>query len=308
MRKGVCYFFVTSPRCSPQVLKGTNLRLLKRKVGVRTRHRSSHLGNKWLVLLLVGSASIVCWQFVHQQPSFDRLPSISTQLPDNKSVDNASGPAWSIRINSSDRSVYPYSVIPGGVFGPYELRNAALHDPVVARHFAGFDYDRARLVQVSKAQSTYVSYRIGGHVYWTRHKVSLHQGETLITDGTIVARTRCGNRIAAAPLDAGSPLEPSPEELEQPTTPSRPVLPAALVDPIPSKLPDPFIPEEKTGIPAPIAKHAGIPWFIPPVYIPDGSSGGSEPLAVTPEPGSLLLISSGLAAVGWRVRKAKKKS
>ncbi|MBV8051953.1 MAG: PEP-CTERM sorting domain-containing protein [Acidobacteriaceae bacterium] len=210
-------------------------------------------------------------------------------------------------IYSTDRRVYPYSVIPGGVLSVDELRNAALQDAVVARHFKGFNYDRAHLVRVSEARSVYLSYRIGDRVYWTRHKIALHPGEMLITDGTTAARTRCGNRIAAAPLDAGSPLEPSLEEFEQPRAPSLPIIPAALVDPIPSKLPDPAIPEEKAAPLIAAAKHSGIPWFIPPVYIPQDSHDHPEPLAVTPEPGSLLLISSGLAAVYWRVRKAKGK-
>jgi PEP-CTERM motif len=285
------------------------LRLLKRKAGVRTRRRPWHVRNKGLLFLLLAAAGIVCWSFVSQQPSLDPFSSIPVQSPDHHSLDSASEPTWSASVYSNGRPVYPYSVIPGGISGPLELRDAALHDPVVARHFAGFNYDRAHLVKVTKAQSAYVSYRIGSRLYWTRHKISLHRDEMLITDGTIVARTRCGNRIAAAPLDAGSPLEPSSEELDSPRASSMPLIPAALVDPIPSPLPDPSIPEANSPMVVPAAKHVGIPWIIPPVYIPEGSSGHpGAPLAVTPEPGSLLLISSGLAIVGWRVRKARRKS
>jgi hypothetical protein len=282
-----------------------DLRLLKRHGAVRNRHRSRHVRNKWFLLLLLGATGITCWQFLQQQPSLEPVPSISTSIREEP-VD-AGGVEALDRLHSGIRPVYPYSVIPGGILSAGELRNAALQDPVVARLFKGFNYDRGHLVRLSEARSAYLSYRIGDRVYWTRHKVALHPGEMLITDGTTEARTRCGNRIAAAPLDAGSPLEPSLEELEQPKVPSLPILPAALIDPIPSKLPDPAIPEEKTGLAAPVAKHAGFPWFIPPVYIPPGSSRGPEPLAVTPEPGSLLLISSGLAAVCWRARKGKRK-
>jgi hypothetical protein len=172
-------------------------------------------------------------------------------------------------------------------------------DPVVSRHFQGFDYPRAHLVKLSAEQAMYVSYRIGDRVYWTRRKISLHTGETLITDGTIVARTRCGNRVAAVPLDKGSPLEPSPEDLEGaiPLRDPVPTFPALVtLNSPPAKLP-PAVPSA--------AKHGGW-WFIPPpIYVPSGSSGG--PLAVTPEPGSILLISSGLAAVYWRSRKARRK-
>jgi len=278
-----------------------DLRFLKRKAGAHTPHRHRN-GRSTGLLLFLGAAGLICWQFVRQQPSFEPFPSVSAIPANSHLADKAAGPAISPLPYPNNRSVYHYSVIPGGVASPDELRNAALQDPVVARHFRGFNYDHAHLVRVSQKRSAYVSYRIGDRVHWTRHKIALHPGEMLITDDTIVARTRCGNRVAAAPLDAGSPLEPSLEELEEPRASAGPRLPAAFVDPIPSRLPDPSIPEHA------LAQRGGIPWFIPPVFIPTGSSGGpGQPLAVTPEPGSLLLISSGLAGVCWRVRKFKKR-
>lgn len=276
---------------------------------VRHRRRvyphSSRVRSKWLPLLLLVTAAVVTWQFARQQPPSSPSHSLSGKdervLPRSQRDDDAS------QVRQSDstpvahgvgRLVYPYSVIRGGVANPDELRRVMESDPVVSRHFKGFDYQRARLVQVSEKQAMYVSYRIGDRVYWTRRKVSLHPGETLITDGTIVARTRCGNRVAPAPLDTGSPLEPSADEIEQPFILRDPVpLPPALAtqNSVPDKLP-----------PAVTAAKKGGWWFIPPpVYVPSGSSGG--PLAVTPEPGSLLLISSGLAAVYWRSRNARRK-
>jgi hypothetical protein len=210
-------------------------------------------------------------------------------------------PEWKPLAPGVGRTTYPYSVIPGGVGNPDELKHAMEYDPVVSRHFRGFDYQHAHLVKVSAEQAMYVSYRIGDRVYWTRRKVSLHAGETLITDGAIVARTRCGNRVAAVPLDTGSPQEPSPDALDWAIIPRDPVPTApalATLNPSPEKLPPDV---------TPAAKHKGW-WFIPPpIYIPPGSSGGGGPLAVTPEPGSILLISSGLAAVYWRSRSRRKK-
>ena len=208
---------------------------------------------------------------------------------------------WEPVARGVGRTNYPYSVIPGGVGNPDQLKHAMEYDPVVSRHFRGFDYAHARLVKVPGEQAMYVSYRIGDRVYWTRRKVSLHAGETLITDGTIAARTRCGNRVAMVPLDPGSPLEPSPDELEgtiplRDPVPTQPTL--ATLNPAPDKVPPAVTPP---------ATHKGW-WLIPPpVYIPSGSSGGGGPLAVTPEPGSILLISSGLAAVYWRSRKTRRK-
>ena len=97
-------------------------------------------------------------------------------------------------------------------------RTAAGHGArsVVAREFQGFDFQRAHLVQVSEKQSMHVAYRMGDKVYWTRKKVALHPGETLISDGKIVARTRCGNRIAMAPLGPPAIVEPVEADFNEP--------------------------------------------------------------------------------------------
>ena len=76
-----------------------------------------------------------------------------------------------------DRPVYPYSVVPGGVRDARELKWATEHDPVVAEHYAGFDYGRAHVVKVVLALEVYVSYRIGKRLYWTRHSTRLKKGE-----------------------------------------------------------------------------------------------------------------------------------
>ncbi len=284
-------------------LKGEKVGLLRHRL--RGYHQPWRVRSKWLALLLLGAATVVTWQFARQQPSSNPSHSLSRRLegglPRSQRDDYASQARqsdWKPPAHGVDRLVYPYSVIRGGVANPDELKRVMEYDPVVSRHFQGFDYQRAHLVQVSEKQAMYVSYRIGDRVYWTRRKVTLHPGETLITDGTIVARARCGNRVAQVPLDTGSPLEPSTDELDWPFILRDPVpTPPALVtqNSVPDKLPPAVIPAKGSGW-----------WFIPPlVYVPSGSSGG--PLAVTPEPGSVLLISSGLAAVYWRSRKARRK-
>ena len=281
------------------------------KVGIlgyrrRGSHRPSRVRSKWLTLLFLVAAAVVTWQFARQQPSsdFSHAPSGKSDgglLQSRGESESQAGQSDSKHLERGVKHlVYPYSVIRGGVADPDELKRVMEYDPVVSRHFKGFDYQRARVVQVSEKQAMYVSYRIGDRVYWTRRKVSLHPGETLITDGTIVARTRCGNRVAAVPMDAGSPLEPTTEELELPFTlrdpvPSPPAL--ASVSSTPAKAPPAVIPPAKGGW-----------WFIPPpVYVPSGGGSSGGTLAVTPEPGSILLISSGLAAVYWRSRKARRK-
>ncbi|MCC2974385.1 PEP-CTERM sorting domain-containing protein [Massilia sp. IC2-476] len=106
------------------------------------------------------------------------------------------------------RRVYPYSVVPGGVSGKTELARVIRTDRVVASHYATFDVDQARPVVVQKPRAVHVSYRKGGQVYWTAHKVMLAPGETLLSDGRSEMRARCANRIsdvAQYPVEAHQP-------------------------------------------------------------------------------------------------------
>ena len=112
--------------------------------------------------------------------------------------------------------VYPYSVVPGGVKDPDDLRYAALRDYVVRRHYAHFDYSHAHLVRASEAREVYLSYRVRDAVFWTRRKIRLHRGELLLTDGKITARARCGNQISDTAKPEVSNEEPDEDVLDQP--------------------------------------------------------------------------------------------
>lgn len=295
---------VPAQSSTPRLCEVADLRRLKaRKAGsVQHSRRSDLVRRKWLILGFLTAACVISWQLARQQPTFELRPLVSAtaaaQLPESQG-DSIAWPRMPDSPFGTKRRVFAYSVIPGGISTPEELRQVAAKDPVVSRHFQGFNFDRAHLVRLAQKQSIYVSYRIGDRVYWTRGKVTLYPGETLISDGSMEARTRCGNRIALAPLNGGSPLEPPLEELEAPPIRLDPDLsPPPLPSPAAAKLAE---------VPLAAQKAGHFFWFIPPVYVPPGSSGSSrEPLAVTPEPGSLVLISSGLAGICWRIRKAKK--
>jgi hypothetical protein len=112
--------------------------------------------------------------------------------------------------------IYPYSVVPGGVRTPAELKAVSEHDPAVREHYSRFDFSKARVVTVYQPRLVYLSYRVGDKIYWTTKKVSLHKGEQLITDGTITARARCGNRVASLPQKYGFSREPSAAMFDQP--------------------------------------------------------------------------------------------
>ncbi|VXB74358.1 PEP-CTERM motif-containing protein [Massilia sp. 9I] len=112
------------------------------------------------------------------------------------------------------RRIYPYSVVPGGVSGQAELKRVIRTDRVVAAHYAEFDVDKARPVAVGKAREVYVSYRKGGQVFWTAHKVKLAEGETLLSDGRNEMRARCANRISDVAQYPVEPHRPAMEELD----------------------------------------------------------------------------------------------
>jgi hypothetical protein len=269
------------------------------------RQRSAKTRAKFLVVLLFAATAAVTWQFARQRP-VHRSSRVSAAPAAVQIPPVASQESLYIALRPS-RPAYPFSVIPGGVGSAEELRQVAEHDPVVAQHFQGFDYQHAHLVTVSERQSMYVAYRKGDKVYWTRKKIRLHPGETLISDGKIVARTRCGNRVAVAPLGPAALNDVLESDLNQPLFSNEMVTNAVESQPetYAAALPSTTAGVGHALLPAKGHKQL-IPLFLLPLAgIPSGSS--HTPLAVTPEPGTLILLSSGLAGVYWKSRKARRK-
>lgn len=260
-------------------------------------------------MLLFAASAVVTWQFARRQPvaTLSR-PSLSAEASDLDSGKDLNESVY-IAMRPS-RPAYPYSVIPGGIGSGEELRQIAEHDPVVAQHFKGFDYQLAHVVTVSEKQLVYVAYRKGDKVYWTRKKMPLHPGETLISDGKITARTRCGNRVAVAPLGPPAPMDPLISDLDQPLFSNDMVTNA--VEPQPeayvASLPGPPPDVGNALQPASHRKRFLPLFFLPFAGLPGGgSSSPHTPLAVTPEPGALLLVSSGLFGIYWKLRKSRRK-
>ena len=222
--------------------------------------------------------------------------------------------------------VYPYSVVPGGVTDARELKWAAQHDPVVASHYAGFDYDHARVVRLLLARAAYVSYRIGNDVYWTRHRVKLKKGETVITDGKIIVRSRCGNRVEEVPQQATSSSEPPALKFDEPMIPALGI--ASSTPPVPFEsalLNRPGLPGLGPALPLSLVDPFGNGRWVPlsPPTLPGVCGVGKKPTGVAatttgttkkgnpcanggvggggqvPEPGTWLLVASGLAAMYW---------
>lgn len=301
------------------------------------RHRRNRIIRRALLLVTCGAFSftfaLIALQ--HLTPSLFRAsrPSLADRREAEASRERFLQLQQEALSQMEQRPVYPYSVIPGGIRNAHELKLAAERDPVVASHYRGFDYDHARVVRLVLARTVYVSYRIGNKVYWTRHRVSLKKGETVITDGRMTARTRCGNRVEEVPQQATSNAEPPVEKFEEPVHPA-----------IGTPVRNPPVPFEsalmhRPGVPGlgpapplslydPFGGGSWTPVFPPSIPVvcspepeknPKKSEAGSPGAEVkgkkkknggenscrgpsggeVPEPGTWLLVASGLTLVYW---------
>lgn len=236
--------------------------------------------------------------------------------------------------NRALRRVYLYSVIKGGAYDQQELKTKLESDKVAARHYAAFDLEHVRTIKLDEARLAYVSYRQGVAIYWTRRPVLLFAGETLLTDGTLLARARCGNRISDTPQEPTAETgesEPSEEAMDapqdgesSPPSPRNSELPAGSsvaeveVKGSPQATEVFAVPPKTGSSPLP-----GVVAPIAPVAVLAGTSAGPSPpissippafpvspprvpVAVVPEPNafSLLLTAAGVVfgARWWRRR------
>ena len=278
----------------------------------------------FLLLVVVGVAGLrLVSEGIHLYSDHWGRPQSANQ---SQSLSLLAGPQAAAIQARNRRLVYPYSVIPGGVSSADELRQAADHDSTVAAHYAGFDYKRARLIEVDRPRLVYLSYRRGGQIHWTRKQASLHRGEKLLTDGRITARTRCGNQVSVLPQANTLPDEPLIAELDRPDAvasgtefPSSfgssllnvdPVMPigpgstagGSLVGPGPPGVSMPF----PVGLPIPGGGGAGCVPKKTGTDDPKNNKCKPEPPPETvPEPGTMVLVLSGAAAVFARFRQKR---
>jgi hypothetical protein len=188
-----------------------------------------------------------------------------------------------------ERVVYPYSVIPGGIRNKADLVTSVADDPVVGEHYTNFDLSQTKFIRSDEPQIVHVAYRLRNKVYWTAKTVKIPPGETLISDGKNVARTRCGNRIAALPQGPISPEEPPIETFDIPMIASGepPKIEVSSMTDLEAKPVGPQIPNIS----------------VQPLLVDNLQYDTKRPLALfprtsaVPEPGTLGLMASGLAVI-----------
>ena len=303
-----------------------------------SRHRRNRLIRRWvagaLIALFVTSVSTLALKYL--SPSLFRAENLVNPTFEQSELSRRRVLSMSQMLadqdQTADRPVYPYSVVPGGVADAKELKWVAEHDPVVAAHYAGFDYDHARVVRLTLAQTAYVSYRIGNRVYWTHRRVTLHKGEKVITDGRMTARSRCANRVETVPQQAAAPVEPPIEKFDQPmragsgtamqapATPyesalfNRPAIhgigaagPLALYDPIGGGSWTPIAPPPlPSGLCGPGRKKGTVDSGCCAGIEGEGKKKNGSPCGgpgVVPEPGTWVMLASGLAFIFWNARR-----
>jgi hypothetical protein len=297
-----------------------------------SRHRRARpmfLRVATLVLIFVG-VCVGAWRLFSARSSPDNTAQADLKWAQGNLSQNLARLATasvSSPLSLPRRVVYPYSVIPGGIQTAEELRELSQHDRIVGSHYAGFDFRNARIVELDQPKLVYLSYRMNGRVFWTAKRISLRKGEKLITDGKMTARTRCANRVSEKPQPEISPAEPPAAKFEQPFvgTAGQIPFPGDLVATGQGRE---FSPLSPPGLRTSIAPFPGgglPPIFPPPIpsksCLPTGNAGIKEeaaagsgknnpcrphkpPPPAVPEPTTMLLVSSGLAGIYWRRRKA----
>jgi hypothetical protein len=179
---------------------------------------------------------------------------------------------------TSARPVLRYSVVSGGVYGAGEVAAAKANDPVVAIHYEDIVPAALTPTVVTYDRLVYVSYRKNDQIYWTRNKVLLRRGETILSDGTREIRSRCGNRLSLYPLLPVEENGPTAMELDALTDDRvQPVLDASVHPTF-----APLLPGLKAALPASITSSSAALPAVADAREGRTQSGGSTPIIGLP--------------------------
>lgn len=283
----------------------------------------------WIALGIIVGLGLLSVFALLSPPGQTRQIASSVWQSTERALGKASHPAAGTAVER----VYPYSIIAGGVHNKREFEEAMRTDPVAAAHYASFNAAQFRIVKLQHAEEAYVSFRVGDNVYWTSHKVLLRKGSELISDGTHLGRTRCGNRVSKTPRLPTYNHEPSARELNTPVVPtvatkafraSAPVIPG-IFKPVTSTPNAPLLPGPGPVELASTSPPAYTPFIGGPLYPapPGACATGAEgiggrctternkpphntPDTPTPENGTWILFLTGAALLsGLAIRRKR---
>ena len=263
----------------------------------RRRRRRSRKRARYsaIVVAVVAFLGVSAYGLVHFARSLAELPPIVWRKPWGGIERYEPAPDY-----RAARTVYPYSVVPGGVLSEAELEASMAKDPVVAQHYRDILAERLHLTRLNTPMNVYASYRSANSVHWTTHTIRVPKGELILSDGTNLIRARCGNRLVFAP-----PPEP-------PKTGGPPAIepPELVFDYAPPPI---FTPPEMPAPPHPDSAPPRVAHFWPPAMPPPtwccGPGGfpgnGHQPRPLRPpavtEPTTMLLLGTGVFVMMIRI-------
>ena len=105
-----------------------------------------------------------------------------------------------------------------GLCDPYEAKTvqgfmtALYREPKLLQYYKDFNFARAKVIEVPHDIVRHVAYMKDGKIGVTSRAITIHKGETLITDGRITVRSYCCNLITKLvkpeEIQPGEPTEP----------------------------------------------------------------------------------------------------
>lgn len=232
----------------------------------RRRRKSSLRATVGLVVGVV-SLAVALVSLLVARVTLSELRRLKAEIRTSRVLEDKLQKLWAQRPGPAPRERAPapakpwYGLCPvDGARSVAAFRASVARSPLLTRLYADFDWAKARAVTLDRPRLAYVNYVKGGRVGWTRNRLTLARGETVITDGVTTVRGFCCNEVTDAP--------------SSPTLPDEPV--TALLQP----------PEERSAGPVP-----------PPEEIWDSAARPGAGDLEAPEPGSWLLVGTGVLAL-----------
>lgn len=297
------------------------------KIRHRLRRRIRRI-KPWVAFslaILIALIAVWVWQ--------DHAGKVLVSLKENAPVRNgatATSPGYTPVDMGTDEPADAASEVAGQWYGLCEkgrvrsvedFRMIVANDPLLARHFAGFDWKNARMGKNEEVLWTYLSYRKGGTIFSTTKKIKLPLGDGYISDGQRKIRTFCCNDYieeipAVEEVAAGAPLEDASSAPMQISSGARRLIITQLRDyfppmPVPDRSEPPteltMLTSSTETIEITSSRRPRWLWY------PGETPNPVRPPSIdtfrmsVPEPSSLLLTSAGIAFLGFYRRFRRRK-